>query len=72
MIVNQQVVVKLSIGNYEDNVLFDIVALDACHILLGKSWLFDKESIHSGHTNEITITHNKRKFVLHQNRKIKG
>nr|KYP71439.1 hypothetical protein KK1_010698 [Cajanus cajan] len=37
LIVDQQVKVKLSIGKYEDEVLCDIVPMEACHILLGRS-----------------------------------
>jgi len=57
--------VKFSIWNYEESVLCDIVPMEACHILLGSSWLFEKKTIHSGYTNEITFTHKGNKFVLH-------
>jgi len=40
MVVNQQVEVKFSIGNFEDSVLCDIVPMEACHVLLGMPWLF--------------------------------
>nr|KYP62980.1 hypothetical protein KK1_017541 [Cajanus cajan] len=36
LVVDQQVKVKLSIGNYEDEVLCDVVPMEACHILLGR------------------------------------
>nr|KYP37472.1 hypothetical protein KK1_041329 [Cajanus cajan] len=63
--VDQQVKVKLSIGNYEDEVLCDVVPMEACHILLGRPWQFDKKTMHNGLTNEITFTHKENKFVLH-------
>uniref|UniRef100_A0A151UIN5 Transposon Ty3-I Gag-Pol polyprotein n=1 Tax=Cajanus cajan TaxID=3821 RepID=A0A151UIN5_CAJCA len=63
--VDQQVKVKLSIGNYEDEVLCDVVPMEACHILLGRPWQFDKKTMHNGLTNEITFTHKEKKFVLH-------
>jgi len=65
MVINYQVEVKFSIGNYEDVVLCDILFMEACHILLGMPWLFYKKSIHNVHTNEIIITHRERKFELH-------
>jgi len=65
MVVNQQVEVKFSIGNFENSVLCDIVPIEACHILLGRPWLFERETTHHGHTNEITFTHQERKNVLH-------
>jgi len=42
--VNHQVKVKFSIGKYEDNVLCDVVPMEACHILLGRPWQFDKKT----------------------------
>nr|KYP73832.1 hypothetical protein KK1_006489 [Cajanus cajan] len=65
LVVDQQVKVKLSIGNYEDGVLCDVVPMEACHILLGRPWQFDKKIMHNGLTNEITFTHKEKKFVLH-------
>ena len=64
MVVNQQVKVKLSIGKYKDKVLCDVVPMEACHILLGRPWQFDRKVIHNGLTNEISLTHNGKKFVL--------
>ena len=34
--VDKQVKVEFSVGNYKDNVLCDIVSMEACHILLGR------------------------------------
>uniref|UniRef100_A0A151UHQ3 Transposon Ty3-I Gag-Pol polyprotein n=1 Tax=Cajanus cajan TaxID=3821 RepID=A0A151UHQ3_CAJCA len=62
---DQQVKVKLSIGNYEDEVLCDVVPMEACHILLGRPWQFDKKTMQNGLTNEITFTHKEKKFLLH-------
>jgi len=38
-------------------VLCHIVPMEACHILLGRPWQFDKKTMHNGLTNEITFTH---------------
>nr|KYP35482.1 hypothetical protein KK1_043481 [Cajanus cajan] len=64
-VVSQQVKVKFSIGKYEDQVLCDIVPMEACHILLGRSWQFEKKTMHNGLTNEIIFTHKEKKFVLY-------
>ena len=56
---------KLSIGNYEDKALSNIVPMKACYILLGRPWQFDKKIIHNGLTNEIAIHHKDTKCVLH-------
>ena len=64
LVVDKQVKVKFFIGNYKDNVLCDVVPMEACHMLLGKPWQFDKKTLHNGLTNEISFTHKKKKFVL--------
>ena len=56
--------IKFSIGNYKDKVLCDVVPMEACHILLGRPWQFDKKTLHDGLTNEISFTHKHKKFVL--------
>nr|KYP51684.1 hypothetical protein KK1_026452 [Cajanus cajan] len=65
MVVNQQVEVEFSIGNYQDKVKCDVVPTEACHILLGRPWQFNKQTHHDGLTNKITFTHKGKKFVLH-------
>nr|KYP60180.1 Transposon Ty3-G Gag-Pol polyprotein [Cajanus cajan] len=65
MVVNQQVEVEFSIGNYKDKVKCDVVPMEACHILLGRPWQFDKQTHHDGFSNKITFTHKGKKFVLH-------
>jgi len=63
--VSQHVKVKLSIRKYEDNVLCDVVAIEACYILLGRSWQFNKKTMYNGLTNKITFTHKENKFSFH-------
>jgi hypothetical protein len=36
--VTRQVLVALSIGKYEDEVLCDVIPMHACHLLLGRPW----------------------------------
>ncbi|XP_068489003.1 uncharacterized protein [Phaseolus vulgaris] len=62
--VDKQVEIEFSIGNYKDNVLCDVVPMEACHILLGRPWQFDKKTSHNGLTNEISFIHKHKKFVL--------
>ena len=38
--------------------------MEACQILLGRPWQFDKKTMHNGLTNEITFTHSETKFIL--------
>ena len=51
--------------NYKDEILCDVVPMEACHILLRRPWQFDKKTIHNGLTNEITFTHREKKIVLY-------
>ncbi|XP_024009250.1 uncharacterized protein LOC112084361 [Eutrema salsugineum] len=43
MAVDNQVKVPLSIGKYEDEVLCDILPMEASHILLGRPWQSDRQ-----------------------------
>ena len=46
--VNKQVVVPFLIRKYVDEVLCDVVPIQASHILLGRPWQYDKKAIHDG------------------------
>jgi hypothetical protein len=39
--------------------------VQACHILLGRSWQFDKDSMHHGRLNQYSFLHHDKKIVLH-------
>ena len=43
--------VPFSIGKYSDEVYYDIVNIDACHILFGRPWQFDVDAKHLGRKN---------------------
>jgi len=65
--VKDQVEVKLSVGTYADQVLCDVLPMEACYVLLGRPWQFEKKNLHDDLTNKITFTHNKKKsldFIL--------
>nr|GEV61662.1 putative reverse transcriptase domain-containing protein [Tanacetum cinerariifolium] len=50
--VSKRVHVPFSIGTtYKDNVWCDMVAMDACHLLLGRPWEYDRDITHNGKTN---------------------
>ncbi|PWA70475.1 hypothetical protein CTI12_AA288420 [Artemisia annua] len=51
-------------GKYKDTVLFDIVDMDACHVLLGRPWQFDLGVIHKGKENIYTFSKDGKKFTL--------
>jgi hypothetical protein len=56
--------VHFSIGTYSDFVDCDVVPMQACSLLLGRPWQFDKESVHLGKTNHYTLVHNGKKIGL--------
>ena len=55
---------SFSIGDYHDEVDCDIVPMQACHLLLGRPWQFDVESMHFGRSNKYTFIHKEKKVVL--------
>ncbi|WVZ13820.1 hypothetical protein V8G54_011386 [Vigna mungo] len=63
--VKNQVKLAFSIGNFKDEVFCDVVPMEACHVLLGRPWQFDHNTIHHGLTNTITVPKKDKKFVLH-------
>jgi len=64
-IVKNQVKIQFSIRNYNDEDLCDIVPMYNCHILLGRPWHFERQAIHNGLSNKITLYQKKKKFIFH-------
>jgi len=39
----------LSIGkNYQDELWSDVIPTDACHVLLGRPWMYDRKVMYDG------------------------
>ncbi|WVZ70528.1 hypothetical protein U9M48_019188 [Paspalum notatum var. saurae] len=55
---------SFSIGDYHAEVDCDIVPMQACHLLFGRPWQFDVDSVHFGRSNKYTFIHNDKKVVL--------
>ncbi|XP_059441865.1 uncharacterized protein LOC132174190 [Corylus avellana] len=52
VIMSKRCLVSFSIGKrYKDKVWCDVVAMDACHILLGRPWQYDRNAHHDGRKN---------------------
>jgi len=62
--VNKQVLINFSIGSYKDEVLCDVIPMEVTHILLGRPWQFDKQTLHDGHTNPYIFFKNEKKTTL--------
>ncbi|XP_074299913.1 uncharacterized protein LOC141631093 [Silene latifolia] len=56
--VDKQCLVPFSIGKvYKDEVLCDVVPIDACHLLLERPWEFDRNTTHQGKENVHSFKH---------------
>ena len=62
--VTKRVLVSFPMGKYCDEVLCDVVPMQACHILLGRPWQFDKKVTHDGYHNRYSFILNKRQVIL--------
>ncbi|CAL8120747.1 unnamed protein product [Prunus armeniaca] len=57
--------VPLSIGkHYRDEILCDVIDMDACHILLGRPWQFDVDATFKGRDNVILFSWNNQKIAM--------
>jgi hypothetical protein len=56
--------VHFSIGTYHDYADCNVVPMQACSLLLGRSWEFDIDAIHYGRSNKYTLVHNGKKITL--------
>ncbi|XP_059294604.1 uncharacterized protein LOC132047602 [Lycium ferocissimum] len=62
--VTRQAFIKFKIGKYQDEILCDVVPMQACHLLLGRPWQYDRSTKHDGRTNRYTLVHNGLNHVL--------
>ena len=63
--VTRLVRVQFAIGSYHDSIGCDVLPMQACSMLLGRSWQYDKDSLHHGRTNQYSFVHKENKIVLH-------
>ena len=62
--VNKQAKVLITLGNYKDEVLCDVVPMNACHVLFGRPWQFDRNATHEGRSNRFIVRQGERTFNL--------
>ncbi|XP_074278625.1 uncharacterized protein LOC141602220 [Silene latifolia] len=62
--VTKQARVGLVMGSYVDEVLCDVIPMDACHILLGRPWQYDRDELHRGSSNEYELKDKGKRIVL--------
>lgn len=53
--VDRRVLVSFSIGTNYADMWCDVVPMDACYLLLGRPWQFDRGAIHDGRQNSYSF-----------------
>ncbi|XP_059436563.1 uncharacterized protein LOC132169560 [Corylus avellana] len=65
VIVSKRFLVSFSIGSkYKDKAWCDVVAMDACHLLLGRPWQYDWSAHHDGRKNTYSFMVDNVKLTL--------
>lgn len=49
--------IKFSFGNFSEQVLCDMVEMEAFHVLLGRPWMFHKKAFQNGKENTYEFAH---------------
>nr|GFA40538.1 hypothetical protein [Tanacetum cinerariifolium] len=69
MTVSKRVHVTFSVGKtYKDNVCCNVVSMDACHLLLGRPWEYDRAITHNGRANTYSFLFERVKITLMPNK----
>jgi hypothetical protein len=56
--------VEFHIDSYKDEVLCDIIPMDACHMFLGRLWQYDRKVTRDGRRDTYSLEKNGKKHVL--------
>jgi hypothetical protein len=63
--INKRCLINFSIGKtYKDEIWCDVIQVDACHLLLGRPWKYDRKVMHDGGNNTYTFWKDGSKVVL--------
>ena len=61
---NEKCNVEFQICTYKYMVLCDIMSMGVCHILLGRSWQYDRKVVHDGRKNTYSLEKDGRRHTL--------
>ena len=61
---NERCKVSFSIGKYNDEVYYDVVDMDAFHILFGSSWQYDVDAKHLGKSDVSQLEKERKKKYI--------
>ncbi|CAA7012879.1 unnamed protein product [Microthlaspi erraticum] len=57
--------VPFSVGpNYKDIACCDVIPMDACHLLLGRPWEYDRRTMHDGFANTYAFSFENKRITL--------
>ncbi|XP_038721986.1 uncharacterized protein LOC120014137 [Tripterygium wilfordii] len=71
--VSKRCKVCFSVGlTYKDQIWCDVVSMDACHLLLGRPWQYDRRVIQDGRKNTYSFIFESTKIVLLPSQESKG
>ena len=63
--VNSRWLISYSVGkSYRDELWCDIIPMDACQLLSGRPWLFNRKVMDDGHLNAYTFHKDRKKITL--------
>ncbi|XP_074288809.1 uncharacterized protein LOC141613964 [Silene latifolia] len=64
VMVKKPALISLQLGPYKDEILCDVIPMNACHILLGRPWQYDRKVEHDGRSNVYVVSKGKAKYHL--------
>ncbi|KAL9247448.1 hypothetical protein vseg_020880 [Gypsophila vaccaria] len=64
VLVSKQTRLGLTMGSYSDEILCDVIPMDAFHVLLGRPWQFDRDVVHHARSNEYELRDKGKRVVL--------
>jgi hypothetical protein len=62
--VSNIVTIPFSVGRYSDQVECDVVPMQACQLLLGRPWLYDRDVQICGRTNKVVLMYKGEQITL--------
>jgi len=64
LVIDKQVLLSFSIGKYSDQILCDVVLMEASHVLLERPWQFNRDVHHDGYANTYSFLFKKQRITL--------